>query len=62
MCVGGPWVGPAQGPRSFGWGLRAGLQDDTRWGLSAGLGHKLRQDWRLGKTSEAGSWMVWERG
>ena len=62
-CVGGgPRGDLAQGPRSFGWALRAGLQDDTRWGLSAGLGHELRQGCRLGTDSEAGFWMVWERG
>ena len=62
VCVGGALGGPGPGSQELWLGLRAGLQDDTRWGLSAGLGHKLRQDWRLRKTSEAGCWMVWERG
>ena len=44
MC--GTLAGPGLGSQELWLGPRAGLQDETRWGLSAELGHKLRQGWR----------------
>lgn len=51
--------GPGSGAQELWLWPQAGLQADTRWGLSAGLGRELSHGRRLGtETSQAGFWMV----